>query len=297
MADLGGTYFVHDKHSKQELNRLIVQDQMVTKAMGGVLPEQEDPSQFHRVLDIGCGPGGWLLEVAQVYPQIKKLYGADISSTMIDYARQQAEQQNMKTGPAERVEFLVMDALQMLEFPHDFFDLVNLRFGVSFMRQWDWPKMFDEMNRVTKTGGIVRIVEGEVGSRSASTSLNQFCALGQRAMYRAGHLFKEDSRGLIDELPNLLTRNGFQKIASRKCTIEYRTGTETGDAFAQDMTLMFRTLRPYLYRYGYVPENYDAICQQATADMQTPGFVATGDTYTFWAVNPRATNGLGDMHP
>jgi ubiquinone/menaquinone biosynthesis C-methylase UbiE len=129
------------------------------------------------VLDIGCGPGGWLLETALAYPQIEKLYGIDISSTIINYACQQAEQRNMKTGPAERIEFLVMDALLFLEFPENFFDLVNLRFGVSFMRQWDWPKLFNEMNRVTRTGGIVRIVEGIMGPYSSSEALSQFFAL------------------------------------------------------------------------------------------------------------------------
>lgn len=28
--------------------------------MGGVLPEQQDPTRFRRVLNIGCGPGGWI---------------------------------------------------------------------------------------------------------------------------------------------------------------------------------------------------------------------------------------------
>jgi SAM-dependent methyltransferase len=282
MAELGSTYFVQDRSNQDELARLLVQDQMVTTAMGGVLPEQKDPSIFHRVLDIACGPGGWAIDIVQTYPHTR-VYGIDISTTIIEHARERAKQQQI---PKERVEFLVMDALLMLEFPDDFFDLVNFRFGVSFMRQWDWPKMFSEINRILKTDGTVRIVESQVGSHSASASLNQFCALSQRALHRAGHLFKEGPSGLIDELPGLLIRNGLQKIESRKCTIAYQTGTESGNAFVQDMTLMFRTLRPYLSRYGCIPENYDAICQQATADMQTPGFVATNDITTIWAINP-----------
>lgn len=39
---------------------------MVTKAMGGALPEQADPTLFRRVLDIGCGTGGWLIEVEEI---------------------------------------------------------------------------------------------------------------------------------------------------------------------------------------------------------------------------------------
>jgi ubiquinone/menaquinone biosynthesis C-methylase UbiE len=296
MAESGGTYFVHDKHNKEELDRLILQDHLVTTAMGGVLPEQEDPAQFRRVLDIGCGPGGWLLEVAQLYPQIKKLYGIDISSTMTNHARQQAEQQKIKTGPAERVEFLVMDALLVLEFPENFFDLVNFRFGISFMRQWDWPKMLSEMNRVLKTGGIVRIVDGEAGPYCESEALSTFFSWVRRALFRAGHLFKEERSGLTDEIPGLLVRSGFQKISSRKYVIEYRTGTELGDASVQDVIHVFHTLRPYLRRYGCEPEDYDAVCQQATQDMQQPGFVMKHTTVTTWAVNPSKTHRFGEIY-
>jgi len=297
MAELGSTYFVQDRHSQEELDRLILQDHMITTVMGGVLPEQQDPLQFRHVLDIGCGPGGWLLETAQEYPQIEKLYGVDISSTIIHYARQHAEQQNMKTGPTERVEFLVMDALLLLEFPDDFFDLVNFRFGSSFMRQWDWPKMFDEVNRVGKTGAIVRIVEGEYPPRSESEALQRFFALVTRAQFRAGHLFKEEPFGLIDELPGLLIRNGFQKIESRKRVIEYRPGTELGNAWRQDMKHLFHTLRPFLRRYGCEPKDYDSICQQATQDMQQPGFSATHTLATIWTINPEDTNGLNMPWP
>lgn len=38
---------------------------------GGVLPEQENPGIFSRVLDIACGPGGWLLELATEFSLIQ----------------------------------------------------------------------------------------------------------------------------------------------------------------------------------------------------------------------------------
>ena len=87
MSDVAGTYFVQDRSNQEELKRLVVQERMVTDAMGGALPELQDPTQFHRVLDIGCGPGGWIIEMAQAYPQMK-LYGIDISPTLINYACQ-----------------------------------------------------------------------------------------------------------------------------------------------------------------------------------------------------------------
>jgi ubiquinone/menaquinone biosynthesis C-methylase UbiE len=297
IMDEPGTYVVQDRNNQDEQQRLIIQDRQVTEAMGGVLPEQQEPSQFRRVLDIGCGPGGWLLEVAQTYPQIEKLYGIDISPTIIRHARQQSEQHNIMTGPKERVEFLTMDALSYLEFPHDFFDLINFRFGISFMRQWDWPKLFNEMNRVLKTGGIVRIIEGEIGLKSSSESLTAFYRLLITAFYRSGHLFKEAPTGLVDELPSLFVRHGFNKFEVRKREVAYRRGTKIGEGCIENQMLMFRTLRPFLYRYGCLPDTYEAICQQATEDMRQPDFVATGHLYTMWATNPKETNGFGEIFP
>jgi ubiquinone/menaquinone biosynthesis C-methylase UbiE len=80
------TYVVQDRELKDELIRLTIQDRWVTTAMGGPLPEQPAPTVFRRVLDIGCGPGGWAVEAAKAYATMS-LVGIDISQRMIEYAR------------------------------------------------------------------------------------------------------------------------------------------------------------------------------------------------------------------
>src|ERR1700757_2146673 len=128
--ELASTYFVQNRSSHQEMSRLQVQDQMLTVSMGGALPEQADPMRFQRVLDVGCGTGDWLIAAAKTYPSMSLLIGADISAKMLRSARSQAEDQQVH----DRVEFAVMDALRRLEFPDDFFDLVNQRLGASWLR-------------------------------------------------------------------------------------------------------------------------------------------------------------------
>src|SRR5947209_2553830 len=132
--EYSGTYFVQDRQNQRELLRLIIQDQMVTRAMGGVLPEQPAPATFHRVLDIGCGTGGWIIEAAEAYPTMS-LFGIDINRNMIEYAREQALARNV----AERTEFRIMDALLVLEFPPAYSALVNLRFRIIYIRSCAWP--------------------------------------------------------------------------------------------------------------------------------------------------------------
>ena len=73
------TYIVQNRSSLDELTRLEIQDKMLTIGMGGVLPELADPTILRRVLDAGCGTGGWLMETAKTYPTIENLVGVDIS--------------------------------------------------------------------------------------------------------------------------------------------------------------------------------------------------------------------------
>src|SRR5437879_6226034 len=134
--DNPSTYFVQDRKNTKELTRLKIQDHMLTTGMGGVLPEQPDPTIFHHVLDVGCGTGGWITEVAKTYPGVDCI-GIDISKRMIEYAKTQANEQQIH----EQLAFLVMDALKPLHFENKSFDLVNMRLGVSFMRTWDWPNL------------------------------------------------------------------------------------------------------------------------------------------------------------
>jgi len=74
------TYFI-DAENVAEMARLAHQDRLLTKEMGGLFPPQLDLSTIHNVLDIGCGPGGWVLDVAQAHPIIS-VTGIDISHIM-----------------------------------------------------------------------------------------------------------------------------------------------------------------------------------------------------------------------
>jgi len=270
-----GTYAALD--NEKELARLTIQDRTVTAAMGGVLAEQADPTVFHRVLDVGCGPGGWVIEAAQTYPEMS-LVGIDISQQMIEYARTQAEAHHVD----DRVKFRVMDALLILEFPVGFFDLVNLRFGISFLRTWDWPKMLSELLRVTHRGGVVRITETEASFGSSSPAMARFFEMFQNALFRSGHLFADESTGLIDHLARLMSQHGCKQVQTKAYAVEYRAGTAEGEAFCENMKLVFQTVRPFIQKWGNAVKDYEATYQQAILEISQPDFHATWNMLTAW---------------
>jgi ubiquinone/menaquinone biosynthesis C-methylase UbiE len=274
------TYFVEDRSSLDEMARLEVQDQMITTEMGGVLPELADPTMLRRVLDVGCGTGGWLMKTARAYPMIEKLVGTDISSKMIAHARAQAK----ALGLDERVDFQTMDALRMLEFPAASFNLVNQRLAASWLRTWEWKKILLEYQRVSRPGGIIRITESNFIFESNSPALTKINALTLEAFYRSGRLFTPSGNGLISELVRLMTQCGIADVKSRVYTLVYRAGTETGQQFYEEALRSFRLFLPFYQKWTRVPEDYKETCQQALEEIRHPDFVGTWTLLTAWGL-------------
>lgn len=276
------TYFVQDRTNTDERSRVRVQDLMITKAMGGVLPEQADPSRFHGLIDIGCGTGGWLIETAKAYPNIVHLVGVDISDRMVDFARKQAEAERVD----DRVEFHVMDVLRSTEFPHQRFDLLNQRLGWSYLRTWDWPDLLVTYQNVTRPGGVIRITESDVLGTSTSPALTQLYDLARNALYQAGHLFTPEQDGVTGKLSDLFHIHGIKDVQTRVTSIEYIHGTEMIESFFEDIKLLFRTLEPFIRKWSRIPDNYDEIYHQAIDEIQQPSCRTTGRLVTVWGINP-----------
>jgi ubiquinone/menaquinone biosynthesis C-methylase UbiE len=276
------TYVVQDLSSEEELARLRVQEEIATVGMGGVLTEQPDLASFQRVLDVGCGTGGWLIEIAKTYPTISLLIGVDVSGKVLEYARSRAEAEQV----SDRVQFVMMDVLRMLEFPAQFFDLVNQRFGMGYLRTWEWPKLLQEFLRVTRAGGVIRLTEADLLFETNSPALTLLGDLLFQAFYQSGHLFSPQSDGLTGELAQLLRRYGVQHVQTRSYTGESRAGTIEGQRFYEEMKGIFRTHLPFLRKWTRVPDDYEMIYQQALSEMQQPDFVGGGRIFTAWGNKP-----------
>lgn len=275
MTEQSSTYFVQDRSNEQELARLVAQDRMFTTAMGGVFPEQNPAHRLNRVLDVGCGTGGWLIEVANTHQDIGTLVGIDISGKMLEYARTQAHAQGLDA----RVEFRVMDALLMLEFPDNYFDLVNIRFALSFLRTWDWPKMMQELIRVSKSNSVVRITETLMNGETNSLALSQLQEMLIQAFAQAGHTFSET---MDVKLPQMMEQYGLEDVQTCFYRPEYTPATPEGQLCIEDLTRIFRTSLPFLRKWVAVPGNYEAIYQQMLYDVQQPDFKTQWPIFTCW---------------
>src|SRR5258708_2728751 len=127
--------------SGAEVARQIDQDKLITRTMGGLFVEHPDLSQVQQILDVCCGPGGWVLETAFRYPDIE-VVGIDYNRNMIDYARAQAKVRGLINA-----HFMVMETDQSLAFPDNTFDIVNACFINPFLPKQSWPGAVQEFVR------------------------------------------------------------------------------------------------------------------------------------------------------
>ena len=283
---LPSTYFMKDRASQDEMARLDIQNELITDGMGGVLPEQPYPASFKRILDVACGTGGWLIQAAKAYPSMTRLVGIDANAHLIEHARARAQEE----GVSDRVEFQVMDALLILEFPRGYFDLVNVRSATSFMRTWNWPKLVSEMQRVARPGGVIRITEA-LRMHSSSPAVIRLMALFGEAFFNAGHLFSEvktehtfteGSAGIANDLVRLLDQYGLHNIQTRISTGHYVPGTPTGQQYIEDLRLSGKNMLPFVRKWGRLPDDYDKLCQEAVDATQRPDFSGEWDMLTAW---------------
>ena len=95
----------------------------------------------HRILDIGCGVGGDVIEMARLVGKTGKVVGLDSSQVMVAEARRRSE--GLPTD-------IVVGDAENLEFPAHSFDACRSERTFMYL---DAGRALDEMIRVTKPGG------------------------------------------------------------------------------------------------------------------------------------------------
>lgn len=270
-------------HTYAEQVRLVEQDRHFTQGMGGLLPEQTDLSAIHRVLDVACGPGGWALELAQERPRIQ-VVGIDIDAGMIDYAIEQA-----RASGLDNASFRVMNALDPLDFPDAFFDLVNARFMVGFLPTTTWPQIIQEFLRITRKGGIIRLTESEWGGTTTSASYERSLSFTIRAMQRVGQSFSPDGRhvGITPMIRRFLQDAGCLNIQEQAHALDFSVGTAAHQDIMQDLWIAQKLLQPFhMGVAGATQQDVDQIYQKIPVEMLSDEFCGILYLLTVWGERP-----------
>ncbi|QBD79718.1 class I SAM-dependent methyltransferase [Ktedonosporobacter rubrisoli] len=270
--------YVIDAENAAEMARLNVQDKLITRAMGGLFPEQINLTETRRLLDIACGPGGWLLEVMKQYPHMQGV-GIDISQLMMEYATGAAQREKL-----QNVYFRVMDATQSLDFPDQTFDLVNGRILTGFLSTNGWPSLLQECWRITRPGGSIRLTEPEYGFTN-SAALDALTGMMAQALQRTNHSFSPHGRtfGTTPMLRLLIQQAGYQEIQHKAHVIDYSAGAELHKSNVQNLLIVYKLLQPFLVKAGITTtEEAERLYEQMIEDLQRPDFCGIDFYLTVW---------------
>jgi ubiquinone/menaquinone biosynthesis C-methylase UbiE len=277
-------YFV-DVENTAERERLTRQGRFLQAGLQGHLPEQmptPGTSGTLDILDIACGDGAWVLDVARAYPQAT-VTGGDLSRTAVAFAQERAEAQGISNA-----RFRVLDALKPFDIPDNSFDLVNARLVYGFIPPATWSSFIQECQRIVRPGGLLRITEGEFGlSNGAATE--KLASLSASTMQRMGNSFSPDGRhtGITPMLWLFLRDVGFQDIQKKAYVIEYLGDRDAEGDLYHNLLALYNLLKFPFIKSGVVSqEEFDALYDRFTQEMQSRDFCQIWYYLTVWGQKP-----------
>ncbi len=110
------------------------------------------PCPGQRILDVGCGAGDDLAELAKLVGPAGRVIGIDTSQTLLEHAQAKTAGQNLPID-------LKWGDAQSLQFPDDSFDRIR---ADRVLQHVDCPdRAVGEMMRVTKPGGRIVLVDAD----------------------------------------------------------------------------------------------------------------------------------------
>ncbi|HLZ64177.1 MAG TPA: methyltransferase domain-containing protein [Ktedonosporobacter sp.] len=278
----GATSYPVDPENVAEMARLIKQARVLTDHIG-LCPSAIDLAQHYNILDLGCGPGEWALEVARRY-HAHQVLGIDISETMIEYAQFSA-----KTQEIPNARFQVMNVRQALDFPDASFDFINARLISGFMTTGAWPVLLRECFRLCKPGGVICSSEFESVGINTSPSLTRYNELLIRALRQVGQCFTSEGgqTGVTAVQARLLREAGFEPIEQQAYSINGSKGMPAHMAGYDNCRTAMKLIQPLLVHLGIEKqEELDMLYGRLLVEMLSDDFCMVTYFQTAWGVKP-----------
>jgi ubiquinone/menaquinone biosynthesis C-methylase UbiE len=262
--------YVADPETLAEMARLLDQDLLVTRRVSGLLPPDVLPEQIHDVLDVGCGPGGWVREVARVYPHLA-VTGIDNSALVIEYAAARVRVDGLTNAHFTRMDF------QTLAFPGESFDVVNARQVQWFIPNAIRTQVVREWYRVLRPGGIIRCIEMEPPI-STSLAYETLMTRFMLALDKAGRTITRGGRmmGITLLLQPLLEQLGCEQIQEQATVFKFSANSPDYRASISDSMRFLHNVAPFMLKMHVIrKDTLETLFEQMRREMTSPDFLGS----------------------
>jgi len=253
-----------------EMARLTILERLKFETMGGLFVELEDDfSRCTRVLDLVSRAATWGISVAQAHSDLE-VACMDHPGVLMDHAQAQAQVLGL-----ENIHFFDLpEDITELDFPDNYFDLLNASHLFSFVLPHQWSAFLKECMRITCPGGYVRFIESEWGMTN-SPAVEQLAALFLHGLKKRGQGLSPDGRnlGVMTMLGYLLKQAGWQGVQRRAFVTDYLTGpAEPSDPQAKVQLMLNVMLTSILEQHMATQQEIDALSAQAIVEVGQEDF-------------------------
>ncbi|RUS26923.1 S-adenosyl-L-methionine-dependent methyltransferase [Jimgerdemannia flammicorona] len=170
------------------------------------------------ILDVGCGPGTWILDLATEHPEVK-FFGVDIARMF-----------PADIKPPNIMFMSQVNILDGLPFETGKFDFVQMRqMNLAILKE-DWPHVISEIYRVLKPGGYIQLLE--IGGKyvTKDPEAKNFVRKAEAFVAARG----QDPHAAT-KLASLIKKAGFQLIQHEARSIPLGWNGPLGDVMLDDL--------------------------------------------------------------
>jgi ubiquinone/menaquinone biosynthesis C-methylase UbiE len=272
-----------NEESATEGARRLLQERFLTWQMEGIFPERTMLTGKQRILEIGCGPGSWSLDVARSYPTCT-VVGIDSSAAMIGYAQSLKDLHGLAN-----VHFKRMSSDARLHFAPESFNLMTMHWNIASLCAMDWSQLLQDCVQAVRPGGTLRIVEEDLlgqNNGAALTQLSRFCR--QLLHQKSGLLaFDEGGEGSMPTSEAFLHAAGCEQVSHSSSSITVSFGEAGYQVYAQCLHLLFLHLLP-LFATVATQEELEQLHGQVLEDLSNETFQGQCDLGIRWGETKRA---------
>jgi len=239
----------------------------LSESMGGILPVALDLSKVKRVLDVECGAGGWVYDLAWRYPSLH-VTGTDSRPELVKEAQALAERAGNATVFEQEIHSLSEQVV-----PLESFDMVHARCLVSRLSPQEYPSVLASLVRRCRSDGLFVWEEAEFPLTN-STACEQLYQLIQAAMQAAGRTFTPGhALGITAMMSKWLKEAGCQVTLDDAYAIDLSAGMSGHSALLHQTYLMSKQLRPFLLEKGDTTgTELEALYARLRQEMAAAGF-------------------------
>lgn len=246
-----------------EINRLDFQHYMLRYALrGNYAAPLRKPRE---ILDVACGTGRWCAEMATRFPQAN-VVGFDMRPPAAP----------ADASHSDNVVYIQGNMLEGLPFGENSFDFVHQRLVIVALPTDQWVRQIQELLRVTRPGGWVELVEGDL--LPGGPGLQTLNDLGEQMSQRRGMSFTNASK-----IGEYLRQAGGRRIKQHTVTIPVGKKTGRLGAMAEtDYLAIFTSVRAFLIAQGLITEEQhnqalaQACDELASGTLTWPFYIAYG---------------------